>query len=785
MKRSLWVAGLFLLLSLVMTYPLALRLGSSVRDSGDPLLNTWILAWDMDHLVHANFVGFFDANIFYPQPKTLAYSEFLLPQAIAGLPAWFVTGNPVFVHNFIVLLAFLTTGLGMYFLARHLTGNTLASVAAGIIFAFSPFMFSHLYQVQILTAGGIPLAFLFLHKFFADEKLKDLLLFSLFFVLQALANGYYALYLVVFGGLFMAIYTIVQNKYRRPRFWFKMAACGLLIGLCLLPFFTQYYAVQKQMGFSREISSPASLKNYLATPSINDLYGRITARFSRGERDLFPGVVAFLLAGFGAVRALRFKKKERPPGLETRGFPRRTWLVLLWVVTLATIFYSAVLYILLVRGRLDLKLGSLGLLHAHSLVKVTAILAFLLAAGILLRRATGARLLSLRMDWTTPWLYLLIVILAFLFCRGASGPYFLIHKYVPGFSGVRSAARFHIFFMFGLSVLAAYGLASLGRSRARLKLRRVLLLALPVLIAVEYLSLPIPLLRVPVKSEIPEVYKWLAGQKGPLPVAELPLPVPTGRMFEAECRRVYFSSYHWKQIVNGYSGYFPPLYLEILRRYSASPTFQLVEDLRDLGVRMIIVHSAELKNPRVHPILTRLAGLTDIVREVRRFGTDIVFELLPAAPGSAAPPEGMPRKLLAREGWTARASLNTDRARAAIDGNLETRWDTGRVQEKGQWFELDLGREESFAGLTMELPGSPVDFPRGLRIEVSSDMKDWRPVLEDNSLTVPLRRLIQPGNAALDIPLAPVRARGLRLIQTSVDRQYFWSIHELELWAPK
>ncbi len=783
MKRSLFIAGLFLLLALVMTYPLIIRMGSSVRDMGDPLLNTWILSWDIDHLVHANFGGFFDANIFYPQPKTLVYSEFLIPQALVALPAWLVTRNPIFAHNFVMLFAFLTTGLGMYFLARHLTGNTLAAAAAGIIFAFSPFMFSHLYQVQILTAGGIPLAFLFLHRFFANDRLKDLLFFSLCFILQALANGYYALYLVIFGGLFVAVYALVQKKYRQPRFWFRMAACGLLIGLCLLPFFYQYYSVQKQMGFSREISSPAALKNYLATPAINDLYGRITARFSRGERDLFPGALAFILACFGAARALRFKRKERPGAPDPKGRRKRPWLALLWAITLATGFYAGVLYVLLARGGLDVKLASLGLLHAHSLIKVVTILAVLLIAGVALRRATGTRLLSVRMDWTTPWIYLLTVILAFLFSRGASGPYFLVHKYIPGFSGLRSAARFHIFFMFGLAVLAAYGLAEVSRSLARSKLRPVVLLAVPFLIAGEYLSLPIPLLQVPVKSEIPEVYRWLAEQKGPLPIAELPLPSPTARLFDSECRRVYYSAYHWKDIVNGYSGFFPPLYTELLRRYNASPTFQLVEDLRDLGVRMIIVHSAELKKPRIHPILARLAELKETVHEVRRFGTDIVFELAPDTRSPGVRLVEAPHKLLARDGWTARASLNTDKARAAIDGRLDTRWDTGRVQEKGQWFELDLGREVSFSGITMKLTDSPIDFPRGLRIEISPDMKDWRTIMKDDSVTVPLRTLIRPGHAALDIPLAPVRARGIRLVQTSVDREYFWSIHELELWA--
>jgi hypothetical protein len=69
MKQTASIIGLFLIITLVMTYPLALRLGSSLRDMGDPLLNAWILSWDIDQIVHLNTSGFFDANIFYPQKK--------------------------------------------------------------------------------------------------------------------------------------------------------------------------------------------------------------------------------------------------------------------------------------------------------------------------------------------------------------------------------------------------------------------------------------------------------------------------------------------------------------------------------------------------------------------------------------------------------------------------------------------------------------------------------------------------------------------------------------------
>jgi hypothetical protein len=47
LRRHLAVLVILAVITLVMTYPLVLHLGSSARDPGDPLLNAWILAWDL------------------------------------------------------------------------------------------------------------------------------------------------------------------------------------------------------------------------------------------------------------------------------------------------------------------------------------------------------------------------------------------------------------------------------------------------------------------------------------------------------------------------------------------------------------------------------------------------------------------------------------------------------------------------------------------------------------------------------------------------------------------
>jgi len=76
--------ALFVALTAVMTYPQVLRMSDGVHDPADPLMVTWVLAWVAHQLPNAP-AHIFDANIFYPERNTLAYSETLLVPGPAGV----------------------------------------------------------------------------------------------------------------------------------------------------------------------------------------------------------------------------------------------------------------------------------------------------------------------------------------------------------------------------------------------------------------------------------------------------------------------------------------------------------------------------------------------------------------------------------------------------------------------------------------------------------------------------------------------------------------------------
>jgi len=117
----------------------------------------------------------FDANIFYPHTGTLAYSEANLGAGALAVPVYWATNNPYAAHNYVVLLAFLLSGVGTYYLVRHLTGDRRGAVVAAICFAFCPYVFAHLAHIQLLMTAGLPFSMLAFHRIVEPRSIRTIL----------------------------------------------------------------------------------------------------------------------------------------------------------------------------------------------------------------------------------------------------------------------------------------------------------------------------------------------------------------------------------------------------------------------------------------------------------------------------------------------------------------------------------------------------------------------------------------------------------------------------------
>ncbi|HEY6210687.1 MAG TPA: hypothetical protein VIW45_00315, partial [Vicinamibacterales bacterium] len=216
-RRFLVRALLFYaLLTAVMTYPQVLHLRDGVHDDGDPLLNAWALAW-VAHALPIAPAHIFDANIFYPERRTLAYSETLLAPAAAAAPLRWIGLGPILVYNIVFLSGFVLSGVGTALLVRRLTGRPAAGIVAGIVFAFLPYRIDHYAHLQLQQTQWIPVALWALHALVRTGRLRDGVLLGASFALTTMSSVYYGLflipYMVVVGAVLLAAQRDVGRRH--------------------------------------------------------------------------------------------------------------------------------------------------------------------------------------------------------------------------------------------------------------------------------------------------------------------------------------------------------------------------------------------------------------------------------------------------------------------------------------------------------------------------------------------------------------------------------------------
>jgi hypothetical protein len=225
------------------------------------------------------------------------------------------------------------------------------------------------------------------------------------------------------------------------------------------------------------------------------------------------------------------------------------------------------------------------------------------------------------------WGLALLAVVGFLLSLGPSppllggstlAPYAWLST-LPGIEGMRAPARFAALVTLGLGGLAALGAAALRRHGTAWG--RIAVVAAVPLMGVEWFVVDFPG-GPPRPFEIPEVYRT-AEIRSARAILSLPDAFGTPQWYQ-DADYAYFSTAHWRPIVNGFGRDAPPGHadlVDIARRFPATaPT------LRAFGVQYVIVHAG--RYPRVEEAPVAAAASHPSVRLVRQFGTDYLFELV-------------------------------------------------------------------------------------------------------------------------------------------------------------
>ena len=590
-----WAAAVvYLSLTLLLAFPLSVKPGRVLlADGPDIHLFMWTLAWDTHAFLHQP-LSIFDANIFFPNRDTLAYSENLIGDAFFAAPILWLTNNPVLALNLVTLLSCVLCGLGAYVLGRRLGLSGPAALLCGVIFAFSPPRFFRISQLHLTSVQWIPFSLASFHAYLDGGQRRDLRLAAGFFALQSLSSGHGVVFLVVATTIMLA-YRLAMGE---PVAWRRRLADLGLTGAALLAIsvmvFLPYRVAQFDVGLRRGLGSWDTVpQSFFTSPTHVHawLLSLMTTR-DVATAFLFPGYVPLLLA------LAAFIWRPRPPALG-RVWPRSNlwnWIgSTLNALALGGIVVAAAV---LVVGPIRLRLSPTVILTTRSALR--PLFVAITCAGL---RAAVTRFAPFapasRIEaWGRAWLrwaaprrrnpapvYAAILIFSVAISLGPPISLWPLLYSLPVFNFIRVPARFTILGVLGLGVLAGIGFDRLS-ARLAPGTSRISTVIVGVLLVGEFAA--VPLAVVPYRLDIPAADRWLAQQPKPFVVAEV--PVTTSERLHSNY--MLHSMAHWQKTVNGYSGILPPLHDELFGQLRLFPSDESVRHLAQLGVTYVVVHTS-------------------------------------------------------------------------------------------------------------------------------------------------------------------------------------------------
>ena len=121
-------------------------------------------------------------------------------------------------------------------------------------------------------------------------------------------------------------------------------------------------------------------------------------------------------------------------------------------------------------------------------------------------------------------------------------------------------------------------------------------------------------------------------------------------------------------------------------------------------------------------------------------------------------------------GWSATASVHSEDAAKALDGDGNSRWSTNGWQSPGQWFAVDMKQPRAFTTIVLN-SSAQQDSPHGYEVYVSQDGQDWgKPIATGAGA---------PGVTTITFPKAT--AQFFKLVQTGSAQDAYWSINTLDV----
>lgn len=509
-RADIFALAAYLLLALLLTYPLVTQLFTHVAGDGsdDPAL-TWNLWWVPYAIINLGQSPIYTQHIFYPIGLDLAFYTLTYLNALLAIPIQYAL-NLVAAANVNLLFSFVASGYGTFLLVKYLLRTRsrvspenfvpqplnfqhLCAFAAGALYAFSSnkFLYASLGQFNIASSHWIPFFVLVLVKLTDAGAQRSVgrsrrrlgFLLGLFLLFQALSEFIYASFLLIFAAIYLVYWVISQRRQLR-----ELRGLLLPFGVGAATFFVPMFPIlsalirdtlsegdfiQQGLGFADVFSTDAL--GFFVPSHLNPFFGNYESQFHFAYINFgYLGYIAVLLALVSIIAVPR----------------ARIWAVLGAIFLLITLGPSL--------------------------------------------RIDGAEI-------TAPYL-----------------PFNLLLE-IPFIKGNRYPSRWSVMLTLALAIMVGYGMLwvlQYVRGRRKAGRRRFLPFFVIILLAAamlfEHLSIPLPQSDL----QVPEVYSIIARDPGNFAVLELPLAWRngfrmTGTLDQAMMFAQFYQTAHAHPILGG------------------------------------------------------------------------------------------------------------------------------------------------------------------------------------------------------------------------------------------
>ena len=214
--NNIIVFFLYVLLSLLMTYPLILQLKTSIYGIGHDNLG-WLSNNFLQLKIWSENINPENINyLAFPKGLDLSSNLYMYTHEILNTSLLAITQHPIISYNIYFIIKLILAGYCMYQLSYYLSKDRTLSFIIGSCFAYSPYFLnmSKAYGASFITFS-LPIVVLYIFKTTKQTNLKNLIFLIISFLILLGENYYYGYFFTV--SLFttipiLAIIVLIIDK---------------------------------------------------------------------------------------------------------------------------------------------------------------------------------------------------------------------------------------------------------------------------------------------------------------------------------------------------------------------------------------------------------------------------------------------------------------------------------------------------------------------------------------------------------------------------------------------